>query len=39
MTLVQEVVDGPLQSLGGLGMDGEAVQLVADLFRSTCAPS
>ena len=35
MTLVQEVVDGvacPLQSLG-LGMDGDAAQLVADLFR------
>ncbi|KAG2584977.1 hypothetical protein PVAP13_6KG416600 [Panicum virgatum] len=35
VTLVQEVVDGvacPLQSLG-LGMDGDAAQLVADLFR------
>ena len=35
MTLMQEVVDGvacPLQSLG-LGMDGNAALLVADLFR------
>ncbi|PAN36773.1 hypothetical protein PAHAL_6G309500 [Panicum hallii] len=35
VTLVQEVVDGvacPLQSLG-LGMDDDAAQLVADLFR------
>jgi len=35
VTLMQEVVDGvacPLQSLG-LGMDGNAAQLVADLFR------